>query len=258
MKTFISGLIVGVANIVPGLSGGTILTISGLFDEVITALRNPFKNLRLLVPLASGVLIGLIGFSFVIRLLLQTAYIPTIFLFMGIVIGGALLFYQKELPDQKDFNTPIVLLGLALVLSLDFIPTSNTYSLILFLLSGFVAGATMILPGLSGALIFMILGQYETALALIIELTTFNLEAFGLLFLLLLSGVAGIFVMAFLLRTFIAKNRKILINVILGLILGSIYQMTPTPPLDLWWFSAILTLPAGMWLGTLFYKTKGA
>jgi putative membrane protein len=258
MKTFLSGITVGIANIIPGLSGGTILTISGLFDQVILALKNPFKHLRFLIPLAVGVVLGLIGFSFVVRTLLDVAYIPTIFFFMGIVIGGALLFYQKELPDQKDFNTPIVLLGLALVLSLDFIPTSDNSSLPLFLVSGFLAGATMILPGLSGALIFMILGQYETALDLIVQLTAFNIEALGLLVLLLASGVAGIFAMAFVLRRFLEKRRKLLINVILGLILGSVYQMTPTPPLDLWWFTAILTLPAGMYVGSLFYKTKGA
>jgi putative membrane protein len=258
MKTFLSGITVGIANIIPGLSGGTILTISGLFDQVILALKNPFKHLRFLIPLAVGVVLGLIGFSFVVRILLDVAYIPTIFFFMGIVIGGALLFYQKELPDQKDFNTPIVLLGLALVLSLDFIPTSDNSSLPLFLVSGFLAGATMILPGLSGALIFMILGQYETALDLIVQLTAFNIEALGLLVLLLASGVAGIFAMAFVLRRFLEKRRKLLINIILGLILGSVYQMTPTPPLDLWWFTAILTLPAGMYVGSLFYKTKGA
>jgi putative membrane protein len=258
MKTFLSGITVGIANIIPGLSGGTILTISGLFDQVILALKNPFKHLRFLIPLAVGVVLGLIGFSFVVRTLLDVASIPTIFFFMGIVIGGALLFYQKELPDQKDFNTPIVLLGLALVLSLDFIPTSDNSSLPLFLVSGFLAGATMILPGLSGALIFMILGQYETALDLIVQLTAFNIEALGLLVLLLASGVAGIFAMAFVLRRFLEKRRKLLINIILGLILGSVYQMTPTPPLDLWWFTAILTLPAGMYVGSLFYKTKGA
>ena len=258
MKTFVSGITVGIANIIPGLSGGTILTITGLFDEVILALRSPLKHLRLLVPLALGVLLGLVGFSFAVRFLLNVAYIPTIFFFMGIVIGGALLFYQQELPDQKDFKTPIVLLGLALVLSLDFFPTADNSSLVLFLLSGFFAGATMILPGLSGALIFMILGQYETALALIIQLTAFDLEALGLLLALLISGVSGIFAMAFVLRRFLEKRRKLLINVILGLILGSVYQMTPTPPLDLWWFTAILTLPAGMYVGSLFYKTKGA
>jgi uncharacterized membrane protein len=60
--------------------------------------------------------------------------------------------------------------------------------------------------------------------------------------------------MALVLTKLLATKRKLMINIILGLILGSVYQMTPTPPLDLWWFTAILTLPAGMWVGSLFYK----
>lgn len=254
MKLFLSGLIVGIANIVPGLSGGTMLVVSGLFEEVLLALKQPFKHLPLLVPLASGVVVGLIGFSFVVDWLFTMAYIPTIFFFMGIVIGGALLFYQRELPDQKDFLIAPVLLGLMLVLSLDFIPASDSPSLPLLLVAGFIAGGTMILPGLSGALIFLILGQYELVLGYIINLFEFDLLVILTLGGLALSVVAGIFTMAYGVRTLLKNKRKLVINIILGLILGSVYQMTPEPPLDLWWFSAILTLPAGMWIGSLFFK----
>lgn len=254
MKLFLSGCIVGIANVVPGLSGGTMLVVSGLFERVLQALKQPFKHLPLLVPLASGVIVGLIGFSFVIDQLFTVAYIPTIFFFMGIVIGGALFFYQKELPDQKDFLIAPVLLGLMLVLSLDFIPTSDSPSIILLLVAGFIAGGTMILPGLSGALIFLILGQYELILSYITSIFEFDLMVILTLVGLVLSVIAGIFAMAFALTKLLKTRRKLLINIILGLILGSVYQMTPEPPLDLWWFSAILTLPAGMWIGSLFYK----
>ncbi len=254
MKLFFSGLLVGMANVVPGLSGGTMLVVSGLFERVLNALKQPFKHLPLLVPLALGVIVGLVGFSFVIDALFSVAYIPTIFFFMGVVIGGALLFYQKELPDQKDFVIAPVLLGLMLVLSLDFLPTSDSPSLVLLLLAGFLAGATMILPGLSGALIFLILGQYELILSYITSIFDFDPIVLLTLVGLALSVIAGIFSMAFGLTKLLATKRKLMINIILGLILGSVYQMTPTPPLDLWWFSAILTLPAGMWVGSLFYK----
>jgi putative membrane protein len=258
MKVFFSGLIVGIANIVPGLSGGTMLVVSGLFEQVLQALKQPFKHLSFLVPLALGVIVGLISFSFVVDWLFGAFYIPTIFFFMGIVIGGALLFYQHELPNQKDFLIAPVLLGLMLVLSLDFIPTSDSPSLVLLLIAGFIAGGTMILPGLSGALIFLILGQYELVLDYIISIFEFDLVVLLTLFGLVLSVVSGIFAMAFVVTSLLKTKRKLMINIILGLLLGSVYQMTPTPPLDLWWFSAILTLPAGMWVGSLFYKEKRA
>jgi putative membrane protein len=254
MKLFLSGLFVGMANIIPGLSGGTMLVISGLFERVLLALKHPFKHLPLLVPLALGVITGLIGFSFVIDWLFEFAYIPTIFFFMGIVIGGSLLFYQAELPNQKDFMVAPVLLGLMLVLGLDFLPTSDSPSIALLYLAGFVAGGTMILPGLSGALIFLILGQYELVLGYLTNLFDFDPTILLTLAGLALSVVAGIFSMALVLTKLLATKRKLLINIILGLILGSVYQLTPTPPLDLWWFTAILTLPAGMWVGSLFYK----
>ncbi len=254
MKTFFSGLIVGMANIVPGLSGGTMLAITGLLQELLTALKHPFKHLSLLVPLASGVITGLVLFSFVAQALFSVAYIPTIFFFMGVVIGGAILFYQNELPDQKDFKVPIVLLGLAFVLGLDFLPAGESGSLGLLLVAGFLAGGTMILPGLSGAVVFILLGQYEAALTLITGVFVFDLIGIATLLLLVLSVVAGIFAMAFLISVVLKKNRNLMINIILGLILGTVYQMTPEPPLDLTWFSAIITLPLGMWVGTLFHK----
>lgn len=258
MKTFITGVMVGVANIIPGLSGGTVLVLSGLYERVLSAIKSPFRHLSFLFVLGIGVIIGLGSFALTIDFLFEIAEIPLLFFFMGLVIGGALLFYQLEIVIAKEVFRPItVILSFLAVLLLDYIPTGLLEpSTPLLLITGFLAGATMILPGLSGALLFLILGQYQIALDLVVQLASFDVSVVPTLLGLGIAGVAGIAVMSFVMSYLFVNQRNAILNIVLGLLLGSVYQITPTSVIDWTWLSALISLPLGIYLGFMLPQLK--
>jgi putative membrane protein len=258
MKTFITGIMVGVANIIPGLSGGTILVLSGLYEDVLLAIKSPFKNVIFLALLGIGVILGLGSFALTIDFLFEIAEIPLLFFFMGLVIGGALLFYQLEIVIAKEVFRPItVIIAFLGVLLLDFIPVGLLEpSTFLLLTTGFLAGATMILPGLSGALLFLILGQYQIALDLVVQLLSFDLTVLPIIIGLGVTGIAGIIVMSIIMNYLFTQKRNVILNIILGLLLGSVYQITPTSAIDWTWLSALISLPLGIYLGFMVPQIK--
>lgn len=258
MKTFITGIMVGVANIIPGLSGGTILVLSGLYEDVLSAIKSPFKNILFLSLLGLGVVLGLGTFALTIDFLFNIAEIPLLFFFMGLVIGGALLFYQLEIVIAKEvFHPMTVILAFLGVLLLDFIPSGLLEpSTPLLLTTGFLAGATMILPGLSGALLFLILGQYQIAIDLVVQLLEFDFSVLPTIIGLGVSGIAGVVVMSFLMSYLFQNKRNLILNIILGLILGSVYQITPSSVIDWTWLSALISLPLGIYIGFMVPQIK--
>lgn len=258
MKTLFTGIMVGVANIIPGLSGGTILVLSGLYEEVLSAIKSPFKHVLFLALLGTGVVIGLVSFALTIDVLFEIAEIPLLFFFMGLVIGGALLFYQLEIVIAKEpFHPIIVILSFLAVLLLDYIPTGLLEpSTALLLTTGFLAGATMILPGLSGALLFLILGQYQIAIDLVVQLTSLDVTVLPSIIGLGLAGVSGVVMMSFVMSHLFTKKRNLILNIILGLLLGSVYQITPTSVIDWTWLSALISLPIGVYLGFMLPQLK--
>jgi putative membrane protein len=258
MKTFLTGIMVGVANIIPGLSGGTILVLSGLYEDVLSAIKSPFKNILFLSLLGLGVVLGLGSFALTIDFLFEIAEIPLLFFFMGLVIGGALLFYQLEIVIAKEVFRPItVIIAFLGVLLLDFIPAGLLEpSPFVLLTTGFLAGATMILPGLSGALLFLILGQYQIALDLVVQLLSFDLSVLPIVIGLGVAGITGIIVMSIVLSYLFKQQRNLILNIILGLLLGSVYQITPTSVIDWTWLSALISLPLGLYLGFMVPQIK--
>ena len=100
LKEICRGILIGVANIIPGVSGGTLAVSMGVYDKIIYALthiRKEFKqSLKILVPVGIGAVIGLIGLSFVIKWLFEYYPIQTNFLFIGLIIGGLPAIFRRE------------------------------------------------------------------------------------------------------------------------------------------------------------------
>ena len=99
LKEICRGILIGVANIIPGVSGGTLAVSMGVYDKIIYALthiRKEFKqSLKILVPVGIGAVIGLIGLSFVIKWLFEYYPIQTNFLFIGLIIGGLPAIFKR-------------------------------------------------------------------------------------------------------------------------------------------------------------------
>ena len=99
IKNIIKGAIIGIANIIPGVSGGTMAVSMGIYDQLIHCITHLFselkKNLKFLIPIFIGAGIGVVGLSFVIEYLFDVAPFETNLLFIGLIIGGLPAMWKR-------------------------------------------------------------------------------------------------------------------------------------------------------------------
>lgn len=176
----IKGIFIGVANIIPGVSGGTMAVSLGVYDKLIAAVSNLFKNwkasVRTLLPLVAGCAVGIVGFTYAIEFLLSRYTFITCMAFVGLILGGLPMLVLSLKGEMRRSSRSIGASGvLAFVLMFCvavFLPmlgadneVLRTFSitpmtLISLFVVGVIASATMVIPGVSGSLVMMILGYY--------------------------------------------------------------------------------------------------
>lgn len=179
LKEILRGIFIGVANIIPGVSGGTIALSVGVYEKIIGAvnnIKNDFKeSIKTLLPYGIGAVIGIVCLSFIIEFCLENYKIPTLFAFIGLIIGGLPAIYKRVRGEKFK---PTHLISFVLLASLIIVPTIITSnltdtvrvvefgigSIVTMLLMGFIAAASMVVPGVSGSMMLMMLGYYETIL----------------------------------------------------------------------------------------------
>lgn len=189
----LKGFVMGIANIIPGVSGGTLALTLGIYEKFIGAISHFFSNLKenikFLIPIAIGMVIAILSMSRIISYSYDHFPIPTSLFFVGLVIGGIPMLYSriKGKKERKEISSwLILLLSFSLVLVLAFseqlfdldisvsFTNMNITSYILLLLVGVITAATMIIPGVSGSLVLMLLGYYYPVLNVIKDLTKFK------------------------------------------------------------------------------------
>ena len=121
LKYLISGAIIGVANIIPGVSGGTMAVVLNLYDKLIGAFSNIRKNwkesLKLLIPIVIGAGIGIVAFSWLIKFLLEKFPLATNYFFIGLIIGSIpMIFHRSVSPRFKAINLIPFLIALGLII----------------------------------------------------------------------------------------------------------------------------------------------
>ena len=170
----VKGLIIGGTMLVPGVSGGSMAIILGIYDELVSSVSSFMKSKRkhflfLLVFGVSG-LVGMFLFSKPLLRLIEAYPMPMLYFFMGAVAGGVpLIFKQSQLKRFSVRGLFYVLLGLAIVLGLAVIPVSGGQSAmdadlkgILYLaLAGFIAAVALVLPGISVSYLLLVMGLYD-------------------------------------------------------------------------------------------------
>lgn len=243
MKNIIKGMAMGIVETVPGVSSSTIAMLLGIYEHIITAISElttkKFKRgFYYLIPIGIGILIGA-AFSVVsVKYLLETFPIPTHFLFMGLVLGmlpfiwRSGYLYRGEKSPYRSYHVVIMIIFFLVVASLSFVvdPAEKVMYNLSFLdyiylfFSGWLASIALVLPGISGALILMIVGAYYTALH---ALTTFN---FLVIMSLGLGVVVGILMTGKLVRFLLLKFRQSTYAAIVGLLAGSLIILFPGLP----------------------------
>lgn len=268
-KNIYRGLLMGASDVIPGVSGGTIAVLLGIYDRLIAAINGIFskdwkKQLGFLIPLAIGVGAAILLLSRLIEWLFEHYAGPTQFFFLGLIIG-ILPYLFHEADAKHAFETRhyvLLVIGAILVGLLAFIQsgdpgiienmTTSTYILLFF--SGVLASSAMILPGISGSFMLLIIGVYPTIIGAISNLQFDIIAVTGM------GILIGILVMSKIINFFLQRYRHATFALIIGMVIGSIVVVYPgfsnTNSLLI---LGVLTFAAGLFvayvLGRVEYKS---
>lgn len=234
----LKGMIIGVANIIPGVSGGTLMIILGLYEEVIDTISHFFKNfkknLKFILPLAIGMIIAILVLSKVISLCLEKYPFPTTLFFIGLILGGLPLLWNKAKAARYKWSnwlvfaiTFIIVLVFAFLKSSNYVVSLDNLSLFGYLklfIIGMISAATMVIPGISGSFVLMLLGYYEPIVNTIKDLTNFSLLGHNLLILIPfgLGIVVGIVLIAKLIEYLLSRYPIKTYYGVLGFVIASL------------------------------------
>ncbi|MBT2218333.1 DUF368 domain-containing protein [Virgibacillus dakarensis] len=238
-KNIYRGMLMGASDVIPGVSGGTIAVLLGIYDRLIAAINGIFskdwkKQLGFLIPLAIGVGAAILLLSRLIEWLFEHHAMPTQFFFLGLIIGILpYLFHQADAKNTFRMNHFLLLIiGALLVGSLAFLQagepsvikdiTTSTYVLLFF--SGILASSAMILPGISGSFMLLVVGVYPTIIGAVSDLHFDILAVTGV------GIVLGIVLMSKIINFFLRNYRIGTFALIIGLVIGSIAVVFPGWP----------------------------
>lgn len=243
VKNLIKGMMIGIANIIPGVSGGTLAVSMGIYDKLIhciTHIISEFKeSIKFLLPIFAGAGIALIALTFVIQALFDYYPIPTNLLFIGLIIGGLPPVIDKVKGHSVTIGQIVagilfftLVVGMAMLgsdgskeVSLDM----NILTIIKLLFVGIIAAATMIIPGVSGSMVLLILGYYQPIIRQITlfctALVSFDMQGlidgFLILFPFGIGVIIGILGIAKIIEIIFAKYPMHAYYAIIGLIAAS-------------------------------------
>ena len=253
LSYFIKGMAIGIANAIPGVSGGTIAFVLGIYEKLTSSIsslpmdliklrwKDVAESLKVLIPVFLGAVISIFLFLNIINFSFANYPIPTKIFFVGLVLGS-FPFVTKtvEKYDLKvffafflgafimsifvyfDINTPEINKTVGESVSSDF---SVIYGIKLFF-CGIAAAVAMVIPGISGSLLLLILGEYENVSYFVSNITSNFNYIYPLIFL-GIGIVIGIFAISKLITILIQKYRAIVFGFVLGILIVSFLSLWP-------------------------------
>lgn len=243
IKSVLKGMVIGIANIIPGVSGGTMMVAMGIYDKLIHCITHLFsefkKSVLFLLPIIVGMGIAIVGSSFGLEYLFAHFPIQTNLLFIGLIVGGLPAIWKNVKGNSiKVGHVFAFLLFFALVVGLAVMGETegNAADLSFGLLNviklfgvGVVASATMVIPGVSGSMVLLLMGYYNPVITAINDfirsLVAFDMDGIlrgcGILIPFGIGVVAGIFAIAKLIEIIFQKFPLYAYWAIIGLIVAS-------------------------------------
>ena len=243
IKNILKGMVIGIANIIPGVSGGTMMVAMGIYDKLIHCITHLFSELKksilFLLPIAIGMGIAVVGSAFGLEYLFANFPLQTNLLFIGLIIGGLPAIWKNVKGNKIKAGHIIAgLIFFAIVVAMAVMGETegaaadmsfNLINVIKLLGVGVVAAATMVIPGVSGSMMLLLMGYYNPILTVITDFIS-NLVAFdmkgimqgvGVLAPFGIGVVVGIFAIAKLIEIIFAKFPLYAYWAIIGLIVAS-------------------------------------
>ena len=257
IKDILKGVVIGVANAIPGVSGGTMMVSMGVYDDIIYCITHLFKQLKksimILLPYFIGMVVGIIGLAFSIKSLFANFPFQTSMVFIGLILGGVPMILERVrysgLADSENnggerkknnigiIHFVIFALFLLAIVAMQYFGgdggdvtlTVDIISAIKIFFIGILASATMVIPGVSGSMMLMILGYYNPIINSITDFITALsngeidklITICGSLVPFGLGVVIGIFAIAKLIEVLLKKFESYTYCAILGLVAAS-------------------------------------
>lgn len=235
----VKGMLMGIADLVPGISGGTIALITGIYKDLITALNNlTFKNIKfnflknskknkfdILAFLAVGISLSILLFSNIILFLLDNYINEVSSFFFGLIISSVFILLNKIKGIKISDILILVLSALIIsqVLKLNSINQEITFAYIF--ICGFICSCAMILPGISGSYILLILGAYHFILKKLN--TLFDSDSYLYISSFIFGGAVGIITFSRIIKWLFKSYEKRTMVVMIGFIIGSVSKIIP-------------------------------
>ncbi len=253
----IIGVVIGTGFIIPGVSGGALAVILGVYDKIFYSIKNlkSKDNFLFLLTISIGVVIGIIGFGNILLLLLKSREMPTKYIFIGLVIGGipSLIKSIKEKSNEK-FKIIPFLTAILLSICLYILDCSNYgISISSELLNGnipifglFFAGVLYavgkIVPGISGSALLILVGMYEYFLKIVANPFAITAQTIISLIPFIIGIITGIVILFNLLNYLFIKHYISTYSAILGFVIGSLLYLYPGFTLDFAGFICVILL----------------
>lgn len=245
----IKGFFIGVANVIPGVSGGTLAITMGIYEQLIKAVSHFFsdlkENIKLVISVGLGAGLAILLMSKIIGYSLEHYPIPTTIFFIELILGGMPIIFKKVKNHYKSIpNLLIFLITFIIVISLSFLDSGdrvvnfnnlNIIGYIILFLVGMIGAATMVIPGISGSFILMLLGYYKPIIDTISDLTNFDnlVNNILILFPFGMGILIGIVLISKIIEYLLKKHEIKTYCAIIGIVLASIILI----------FKPLLSLP---------------
>jgi len=275
LMIFLKGLLMGICDLIPGISGGTIAFITGIYERLINSINNislklgtsffqmiwkrdepsylVFKrnvkklDLGFLITLLLGILTAILLGSRVIKFLLDHYFVYTISFFIGLILASSKIIFNN-IKKHNALNYIFCVIGFVIGISFAFlIPATIDATLPYIFLGGFIAISAMFLPGISGAFILLIMGLYET---IITALHSFDLV---IILFFIIGAILGALTISKIISYLFTKHKSKTLYLLLGLVIGSIsvpvkkiYVLT-----DIWSLNQVIFILLFILLGVL-------
>ena len=254
LSYFIKGMAIGIANAIPGVSGGTIAFVLGIYEKLTysistlpTALiklkwKDIIESLKILIPTFFGAAVSIFLFLNIINYLFSNYPVPTKIFFVGLVLGS-FPFVTKTV-EKYNFKVFLAFFLGAFIMAIfvyfdinepeineavgETVSSSNfsfVYGIKLFF-CGIAAAIAMVIPGISGSLLLLILGEYENISYFVSNMTS-NLNNIYPLIFLGIGILIGIFLISKLITILIQKYRSMLFGFVLGILIVSFLSLWP-------------------------------
>ena len=240
IKLFFKGVFMGIADAIPGVSGGTIALLLGIYEELISTIsglnfslitklkNNGFRsfweslNGNFLVTLVLGIGISLILFVKISANLLASHPLYVWSFFLGLILATVYVIYKLiESWNLVNIISTLLMIAFSIILTSDSLNISDDTNLFYILICGIIASSAMILPGISGSLILVILGVYKILVEALDNLDVKIISSF------IVGAVIGVISFSKILKWLFKNYKSLAYSIMLGLVIGSIEKIWP-------------------------------